>query len=141
MKLMGHQVSVIERTVSKANEWLERLCREMKSDDRQHAYVLLRAVLHTLRDRIGPEVSVHLAAQLPLLVRGIFYEGWDPGTTPQKLTLDEFINRIEREANVRSAAEAASGARAVMQVLWDELAPGTMDHVIAVLPDEFAVLI
>ena len=138
---MGHQVSVIERTVSKTNEWLERLCREMDNDDRQHAYVLLRAVLHTLRDRIGPEVSVHLAAQLPLLVRGIFYEGWDPGATPQKLTLDEFINRVEREANLRSAAEAASGARAVMQVLWDELAPGTMDHVIAVLPEEFAVLL
>ena len=141
MEVMGHQVSVIERTVSKTNEWLERLCREMNTDDRQHAYVLLRAVLHTLRDRIGPEVSVHLAAQLPLLVRGIFYEGWDPGTTPQKLTLDEFINRIEREANLRSAAEAASGARAVMQVLWDELAPGTVDHVRAVLPDEFAVLV
>ena len=138
---MGHQVSIIERTVSKTNEWLERLCREMNTDDRQHAYVLLRAVLHTLRDRIGPEVSVHLAAQLPLLVRGIFYEGWDPGTTPQKLTLDEFINRIEREANLRSAAQAASGARAVMQVLWDELAPGTVDHVRAVLPDEFAVLV
>lgn len=138
---MGHQVSVIERTVSKTNEWLERLCREMNNEDRQHAYVLLRTVLHTLRDRIGPEVSVHLAAQLPLLVRGIFYEGWDPGATPQKLTLDEFINRVEREANLRSAAEAASGARAVMQVLWDELAPGTMDHVIAVLPDEFAVLL
>ena len=138
---MGHQVSVIERTVSKTNEWLERLCREMNNEDRQHAYVLLRTVLHTLRDRIGPEVSVHLAAQLPLLVRGIFYEGWNPGATPQKLTLDEFINRVEREANLRSAAEAASGARAVMQVLWDELAPGTMDHVIAVLPDEFAVLL
>src|ERR1019366_4534617 len=131
MRSMGHQVSVIERTVSKTNEWLERLCREMNNEDRQHAYVLLRTVLHTLRDRIGPEVSVHLAAQLPLLVRGIFYEGWDPGATPQKLTLDEFINRVEREANLRSAAEAASGARAVMQVLWDELAPGTMDHVIA----------
>jgi len=138
---MGNQVSVIERTVSKTNEWLERLCREMNNNDRQHAYALLRAVLHALRDRIGPEVSVHLAAQLPLLVRGVFYEGWDPGATPQKLTLDEFINRVEREANLRSAAEAASGARAVMQVLWDELAPGTMDHVIAVLPDEFAVLL
>ena len=141
MRSMAHQVSVIERTVSKTNEWLDRLCLEMNTDDRQHAYVLLRAVLHTLRDRIGPEVSVHLAAQLPLLVRGIFYEGWDPGTTPQKLTLDEFINRVEREANLRGAAEAASGARAVMAVLWDELAPGTMDHVVAVLPDEFAVLV
>ena len=138
---MPHQVSVIDRTVAKTNEWLVRLCRELDIDDRQRAYGALRAVLHTLRDRIGPEVSVHLAAQLPLLVRGIFYEGWDPGSTPQKLTLDEFIVRVEREATLHSSAEAASATRAVMQVLWDELAPGTMDHVIAVLPEEFAVVL
>lgn len=138
---MPHQVSVIDRTVAKTNEWLVRLCRELGIDDRQRAYGALRAVLHALRDRIGPEVSVHLAAQLPLLVRGIFYEGWDPGSTPQKLTLDEFIVRVEREATLQSSAEAASATRAVMQVLWDELAPGTMDHVIAVLPEEFAVVL
>jgi len=138
---MPHQVSVIDRTVAKTNEWLVRLCRELGIDDRQRAYGALRAVLHALRDRIGPEVSVHLAAQLPLLVRGIFYEGWDPGSTPQKLTLDEFIVRVEREATLHSSAEAASATRAVMQVLWDELAPGTMDHVIAVLPEEFAVVL
>jgi uncharacterized protein (DUF2267 family) len=138
---MAHQVSVIDRTVAKTNEWLVRLCRELDIDDRQRAYGALRAVLHALRDRIGPEVSVHLAAQLPLLVRGIFYEGWDPGSTPQKLTLDEFIVRVEREATLHSSAEAASATRAVMQVLWDELAPGTMDHVIAVLPEEFAVVL
>jgi uncharacterized protein (DUF2267 family) len=141
MRLMAHRVSVIDRTVSKTNAWLERLSRELDTDDWQRAYGILRAVLHALRDRIGPEVSVHLAAQLPLLVRGIFYEGWDPGLTPQKLTLDEFIIRVEREATLQSAAEAASATRAVMQVLWDELAPGTMNHVIAVLPDEFAVVL
>ena len=138
---MAHHVSVIDRTVSKTNAWLERLCRELDNDDRQRAYSILRAVLHALRDRVGADVSVHLAAQLPLLVRGIFYEGWDPGSTPQKLTLDDFIVRVEREANLQSSAEAASSTRAVMQVLWAELAPGTMDHVIAVLPDEFAVVL
>jgi uncharacterized protein (DUF2267 family) len=138
---MGHQVSVIDRTVAKTNEWLDRLSRELGTEDRQQAYGLLRAVLHALRDRIGTEVSVHLAAQLPLLVRGIFYEGWDPGSTPQKLTLDEFIVRVERDATLQSSAEAASATRAVMQVLRDELAPGIMDHVIAVLPDEFGVVL
>ena len=138
---MTHHVSVIDRTVSKTHEWLERLSGEMGSEDHQHAYVVLRAVLHALRDRVGPEVSVHLAAQLPILIRGIFYEGWDPGSTPQKLTLDEFVMRVESEANLKSSAEAATATRAVMQCLWEELAPGTMDHVIAVLPAEFAVVL
>src|ERR1035437_7800960 len=138
---MEHQVSVIDRTVAKTNEWLDRLSRELGTEDRQRAYGLLRAVLHALRDRIGTEVSVHLGAQLPLLIRGIFYEGWDPGSTPQKLTLDEFVVRVEREANLKSSAEAATATRAVMQCLWEELAPGTTDHVIAVLPAEFAVVL
>ncbi|HUZ09049.1 MAG TPA: DUF2267 domain-containing protein [Acidimicrobiales bacterium] len=138
---MAHRVSVIDRTVAKTYEWLERLCRELDTEDRQHAYVILRAVLHAMRDRIGPEVSVHLAAQLPLLVRGIFYEGWDPSRTPQRLTLEELEARVEREALLKGTAEAERAIRAVMKVLWDEFAPGTMDHVIAVLPDEFAVVL
>ncbi len=138
---MASQLSVIERTVAKTNEWLDRLSDEMGTDDRERSFRVLRAVLHALRDRVGPEVSVHLAAQLPLLVRGTFYEGWDPDSTPQKLTLDEFIVRVEREATLHSSAEAATATRAVMQVLRSELAPGTMDHVLAVLPDEFSVVV
>lgn len=141
MRHMAHRVGVIDRTVEKTYEWLERLSRELDTEDHQHAYAVLRAVLHTMRDRIGPEVSVHLAAQLPLLVRGIFYEGWDPDRTPQRLTLDEFLSRVEREANLKGTSEAEGATRAVMRVLWDELAPGTMDHVIAVLPEDFAVLL
>lgn len=138
---MAHRVSVIDRTVAKTYEWLERLCRELETDDRQHAYMTLRAVLHAMRDRIGPEVSVHLAAQLPLLVRGIFYEGWDPSRTPQRMTLQEMEDRVEQEALLKGTGEAERAIRAVTRVLWDELAPGTMDHVIAVLPDEFAVVL
>jgi uncharacterized protein (DUF2267 family) len=33
-------------------------------------------VLHVLRNRLTPEQAMHLGAQLPLLVRGIFYDGW-----------------------------------------------------------------
>jgi uncharacterized protein (DUF2267 family) len=33
-------------------------------------------MLHALRDRLPPEIAVHLSAQLPMLVRGIYYEGW-----------------------------------------------------------------
>lgn len=106
---MAHRVSVIDRTVAKTYEWLERLCRELETDDRQHAYMTLRAVLHAMRDRIGPEVSVHLAAQLPLLVRGIFYEGWDPSRTPQRMTLQEMEDRVEQEALLKGTGEAERG--------------------------------
>ncbi len=135
------QVSVINRTVNKTHEWLERLCDESAIEDPDHAYGVLRAVLHALRDRIGPDVAVHLAAQLPLLLRGTFYEGWDPRITPERLSLQEFVVRVEQEASLGSSAAAISAVRAVMQLLYEELAPGTMDHVIAVLPSEYAVVL
>ena len=40
--------------------------------DHRSAYRALRSVLHVLRNRLTPEQAVHLGAQLPLLVRGIF---------------------------------------------------------------------
>lgn len=33
-------------------------------------------MLHVLRNRLTLEQAVHLGAQLPLLVRGIVYDGW-----------------------------------------------------------------
>lgn len=138
---MTHRVAVIDRTVAKTYEWLERVCEETEDEDRQRAFAILRAVLHATRDRMGPEVAVHMAAQLPLLLRGLFYEGWDPERTPQRLSLTGFLDRVEQEANLKDRAQAEAATRAVMHVLWDELAPGTMDHLIAVLPSEFAVVL
>ena len=138
---MPQHASVIDRTVTKTNQWLARLCHESSIKDPDHAYVVLRAVLHALRDRIGPEVSIHLAAQLPLLLRGTFYEGWEPRATPERLTLDGFVTRVEQDATLGSSAAAISAVRAVMQLLDEELAPGTMSHVNAVLPPEFAVVL
>jgi uncharacterized protein (DUF2267 family) len=134
-------VTIIDATVAKTYEWLERLCQELGTEDRHHAYVVLKTVLHAVRDRIGPEVSVHLAAQFPLLVRGIFYEGWVPDRTPEKLGLRAFLTRVQQGANLADATEAERATRAVMHVLWDELAPGMMDHIIAVLPSEYAVVV
>ena len=43
-------------------------------------------MLHTLRDRLTVDVAAKLAAQLPTLIRGIYYEDWDPSRTPYQST-------------------------------------------------------
>jgi uncharacterized protein (DUF2267 family) len=68
------QPDVFEQTLQKTNEWLTRLATELAGDDRQLAYRALRASLHALRDRLIVDEAAHLGAQLPLLVRGIYYE-------------------------------------------------------------------
>ncbi len=137
---MEHQLDVIDRTVAKTYEWLHMVAERDEFDDVHRAYQVLRAVLHALRDRVEPNVAAHVAAQLPLLVRGIFYEGWDPAKTPMRMSLADFLARVEKEAGLKGTSEAEEATRAVMTVCWAELGEGTMGHLISVLPSDFAVL-
>jgi uncharacterized protein (DUF2267 family) len=62
-------------------------------DRRMQSYTALRAVLHALRDRLPVQQSANVAAQLPMLVRGLYYEGWNPSQVPQRMDKDQFLNR------------------------------------------------
>jgi uncharacterized protein (DUF2267 family) len=134
-------IDTIDRTVGKTYEWLAQLQERAGIEDRQRAYLALRAVLLALRDRVGPEVAAHISAQLPLLIRGVFYERWDPTVTPMRLSVEEFLERVERDAMLKGASDTEDATRAVFALLWDQLGEGTMGHVVAVLPAEYAVLL
>ena len=138
---MEHELEVVDRTVAKTYEWLRAVAERGQLDSTHRAYQVTRAVLHALRDRLSPDVAAHLSAQLPMLVRGLFYEGWDPATTPRRMSLSEFLGRVEDEANLKGTSEAEDATRAVMAVLWDEVGEGTMEHLMSVLPRDFAVLL
>jgi uncharacterized protein (DUF2267 family) len=94
-----------------------------------------------LRDRLTVEGAAHLAAQLPLVIRGVFFEGWDPSAVPQKLHTDEFLERVRREANLQTADEARDAVRAVIAVMWERLTPGALDHVGSQLPADLQPLV
>jgi uncharacterized protein (DUF2267 family) len=68
---------------------------ELGWEDAHKAYQALRLVLHTLRDRLTVEEAVQFAAQLPMLVRGFYYEGWAPTGNPLKHRhKQEFLSNI-----------------------------------------------
>jgi uncharacterized protein (DUF2267 family) len=89
----------IDTTVDKTNQVLkeiEHACGWPK-ERRNQSYAALRAVLHALRDRLTVDEAAHLAAQLPTLIRGVYYEGWDPSRVPVKLSRDDFLRRFREE--------------------------------------------
>jgi len=93
------QLAAFESTVAKTNSVLKEIerSRGWTAGSRRRSYAALRAVLHALRDRLTVSEAAHLAAQLPMLVRGVFYEGWDPSRAPVKMRRAEFLDRVRRE--------------------------------------------
>ncbi len=67
-------LKAFDTTVEKTNLWLKEIMAEMGTNDRHRAYLALSAVLHALRDRLPMEEAIQLGAQLPMLIRGLFYE-------------------------------------------------------------------
>jgi|GEM_PF-933212 len=90
-------VAAFDATLQTTHIWLNEICDELKwVRDPHRAYHALRSVLHALHDRLRPEEAAGFAAQLPLLVRGTFYEGWHPTGTPIKAhTADDFLARAQ----------------------------------------------
>ena len=128
---------VFDTTVQETNLWLKAIMEGLHTDDRHLAYVALRATLHALRDRIGPENAVHLAAQLPMLVRGLYYEGWRLAASQTKeRTRADFLEHVRQELPRGSAIDPNVAARAVFGVMWAKLDLGEVGKVIDRLPEE-----
>jgi uncharacterized protein (DUF2267 family) len=92
---VSNQVEALVSSMQKTGEWLRDLAEELGEGNRHHAYAALRATLHALRDRLSVEQSAHFAAQLPLVVRGVYFEGWRPTQTGQRIrSRDEFMEVV-----------------------------------------------
>jgi uncharacterized protein (DUF2267 family) len=128
--------STIAHTVQQTQEWLKELRDNADLDDEAAALSVLRAVLHQLRDRLTPEEAVELGAQLPTILRGIYYEGWRPTRTPERIrSKQKFLDAVTMKLLPRPIA----AERAVMDVFFliaHHCDPGEISQVIGQLPPE-----
>ncbi len=132
---------VFDATVQETNLWLKSVMEKMHTNDRQRAYLALRATLHALRDRIGPEPAVHLAAQLPMLVRGLYYEGWRlAASQSRERHQDEFFDHVRGEWPKDAGIDVNLAVRAVFATLDEKLDPGEVAKVMKTLPAELEAL-
>lgn len=132
---------VVDRAVREANEWLNDLMQELRTDDRRRAWAALRGALHALRDRIGAHNAAHLGDQLPLLIRGLFYEAWHiAGEPSRERHLEPFLQHVNKDFHGESAAEAEKAASAVFRLLVAKLDRDEIYKVINVFPHELRPL-
>ncbi len=133
-------LEIFDSTLQTTHIWLNEI-GETLGPDKQRCYHALRAVLHSLRDRLSVEEAAHLAAQLPLLVRGIYYEGYHPAGKPDKTrTQEEFLQRVESELGQIAPMNSRDAARAVFDVLHRHVTAGEMNKVRLTLPQPIRAL-
>lgn len=137
------EATLIDVSAQKTHLLLHELAEELgRTGDERYALRVLRAFLHTLRDRLGVEEAAHLAAQLPELVRGIYYEEWRPATVPHRYhDVDGFLGRVAEAGALAGETEAAYAVEASARVLGRHVGEGELAHVARALPERIAGLL
>jgi uncharacterized protein (DUF2267 family) len=133
-------LEVFDTTVQKTNCWLKKIAEAAgwhEKQNKQKAYLALRSTLHALRDRLTVEEAAQLGAQLPMLIRGFYYERWEPTAKPLKLRHKEpFLEQIGQEFIDDECIDPEHVARAVFAVLADRVTEGEIEDVKNMLPAE-----
>ncbi len=131
---------LFDHAVQTASTWVHDVSHEFDTDDRHFAYRVLRAWLHVLRVRLPVEAAAHFAAQLPELLRGVYYDGWNPSAVPEKYDAQQYLSRFAREANI-SVTDVHRAAPAITAVALRHLSPGQVDKVLDQLPEDIRALL
>jgi len=139
MPATGHPT--FDKTVQESNLWLKELAAVLHSHDRELAYRVLRATLHSLRDRIGPENAVHLGAQLPMLLRGLYYEGFrlEQSTTAERHE-QAFLDHVRAELPSGLVIALEDAVKGVFWVMADKIDRREVAKIAKILPAELRQL-
>jgi uncharacterized protein (DUF2267 family) len=133
-------LEVFDKTLQTTNIWLDEIMAEL-GPDRQLAWHVLGAVLRGLRDRLPLPLAAHLGSQLPILIRGTYYDQWSPRDKPLALrSREEFLDHVgqglwnTRPVNVHEAVQA------VFRTISNHVTEGQVRKVRDSLPTDLATL-
>jgi uncharacterized protein (DUF2267 family) len=130
----------VAKGLQTVQEWLKELKEKGELADEAAAYSILRAVLHQLRDRLTLEEAVDLGAQLPLIVRGLYFQDWRPHKVPRKIrSRDAFLDELSKDV-LPYTYPVDWAVTTVFALLADHCDPGEVADVIGQLPDDLKEL-
>ena len=133
-------LEVFDRTLHTTNLWLDEICAEI-GPDKHLAWHVLGAVLRSIRDELLIGQSAHLAAQLPLLVRGAYFDQYRPAAQPvAERSQEDFIARIREELAATRPVRPDLAATVVMRTLNRHITEGQIKKVRDALPKSVRAL-
>jgi uncharacterized protein (DUF2267 family) len=134
-------LETLDHSVQLAHEWINELDATLAWGNKHRSWQLLRAVLQTLRDCLPVAEGAHFASQLPLILRGVYYEHWRPaGQAARGWDRDRFFARVQEQFSRDPIEDVGDAIEAVFDLLECHISEGEIAHVIGCLPNELRTL-
>lgn len=134
-------LDTFDTSVQKSEKWIKEIMERLGWDNRHRAYIALRAVLLALREHLTIDESANLSAQLPLVIRGMYYDQWKPSSVPSKDRKREgFLEHIKAQMPPDESVDAEQVARAVLEVVREHITEGEIEDIEGMLPRELAAM-
>lgn len=133
----------LDHHLETAHLWMKELIKSLAlaRQDYSRASRALRAGLHAIRDRLPNAEVVDLGAQLPTLIRGIYYDGWTLQRTGKQLRdRAGMIARVAKELAPDPHLDPVEVLGAVIGLLVNHVSEGEIQDVVATLPKPIAAL-
>ncbi|KFE33887.1 DUF2267 domain-containing protein [Thioclava atlantica] len=128
MKTTG--ISSLDHAPQVVAEWLNDLEGRLGEENRSRTYMLLRATLHAVRDFLSTDESADLAAQLPVMLRGIYFEGFVPSRQPaHPRGKQAFLDRVNSVFHDDPLDDPEAAVSAVFDLLHDKISAGEYEQV------------
>jgi uncharacterized protein (DUF2267 family) len=131
---MIYHIKAVGKTLEKVNDAVERLMESHLFPDENKAFVILRATIKALRDRLTREEAIHLGSQLPALLRGFYYEGWDLMYQSNSRSREEFLEDVKFHLNGHDDLDLEAAVPASLKVILDMIDQGEAIEVLHQLP-------
>lgn len=133
--MSANGLAVFDKTLQTTHIWLDQLMERL-GPDRQVAWKVLNIVLHKLRDRMPVEAAAHLGAQLPLLIRGAYYDQYEPAQQPTKCrSREEFVAEVAEWLSDIRPVDPEEAIKAVFATISRNIDRGQVDKTRHVLPE------
>src|SRR3954468_8051923 len=135
MKFTG--LDVFDSTIQRTNAWLKELMQELNWSDHRKTFLAFRCVLHAVRDHLPLEDAVYVGEQLPMLIRGSYFEHWDPTGKPLSMrSPGDFFSVLSQymARELENTSDVETVTRAVFRLLDRKATDGEIEDVQHVIP-------
>lgn len=134
---------MFDPAVESARKWVVEIAEnlDLPSAEDPRALRALRAGLHAIRARLPMNEVIDLGAQLPTLIRGIYYEGLSAHHEPARIrTVAQMLERVRTELGTEQRLQPVDVLRAAIHVLVEHVSSGEIRDVVSTLPAPIAEL-